>query len=756
MREKIEQEKSQFVPHSAEVQAEQGWTMAGLRTVIARRWVWLAASCIACLLLATLYWLVKTPQYTASGLLQLETAPSSSFGLADSVNGMETRSTEDALDVNMTLTTDVNLLTSNTLALKVIEQLGLERTPAFEHAERGIGSGSLEPLSVPLAQAPKRRYVALKLFAHELRVKALDGTRLIEVRYRDPNPQLAAEVVNTLMQNFLSYGAALRSAQTAQTAQWLHQQLTDLKSQTANLEAQALAAEHKAGHFGLNGQSNLALAQLEALNQQLAQDRANVALKAAIDHTVESNNPALISELAGNAANSPGVQNTLSLLQTLEARSAAVRAQIAADTTRYGSRFPQMIALHDQLRSLEQSTGSEIARLGARAHNDYLVALRNEQQARQQLAQEQAQMSGQNTDAVAAVLAREQADASQALYQSLLARFRAAGILDALHLTDLSLASPALVPAENHPSSPRFLLDEAVGLLLGLLLGCLLMAATEACDTRINGRIETESLLGAALLATLPSATQSPTLQEAQGSEPYRLLRAALLAEAGSHATQVVVVTNPAARSGPLNEAQGLARAFARKPKRTLLLRAESESSHEPESGQGGLLALLAWLDRELNGDLSHADDRNRTENPEHAESFSRALEAQIQADPEHPNLRVLPYGQKPREADELFEAETLGLLIAHLRKSYDHVVIEAPGYLLAPEPTALCQLADVVLLVLHSRLTERNDALDALARLERQIPDQTALGVVLAGVSADKTCSAMGLAKGRTYARAN
>lgn len=765
MREKKDQDRLQTRSAYSIDPAPERWTLAGLAAAFGRRWSWLVASCLVCLLVALIYWLVRTPQYTATGLLQLETAPASTFGLANSVSGEAPRVSQDALDANMTLETDVHLLDSSTLAVPVIEQLGLESTPPFEHAERAIRSGGLEPLNVPLALAPKRRYVALKVFAHRLRVRSLGGTRLIEVRYRDPNPARAAAVVNTLMQSFLDYGAALRSAQTAETSHWLSQQLVALKAQTAQLEAQALAAEHKAGRFGLDAQSNLALTQLEALNQQLAEDRANLTLKAAIDHTVASNNPALISELAGNAADSSGVQNTLSLLQTLEARTAAVRAQIAADTNRYGSRFPQMIALHDQLRSLTSSVQVETTRLGQRAHSDYLVALRNEQQAAEQLARQQAQLSGQNAEAVAAVLAREQAEASRNLYEGLLERFRAAGILDALHTTDLSLASPALVPAANHPSSPHFLLDEAVGLLVGLLIGFVLMAAREAIDTRLRDRAQTEALLGTPLLAALPTAESG---RGHSTPEAYRMLRTALTTEAASHPTRVIVVTSSVGGEGQASVALGLARAMARKKKRTLLVCADRVSAHLTHSAGageagGGLVALLQAVERQ-----------SQTQPPQ--VDLHRAMEAETRADAENPNLRVLSLGVAGvREArsgvglgsqevedllENLFDAENLEQLVAVWREHYHQIVIEAPPYLTAAEATLLSQFAEVVLLVVRARVTESQDALDALDALERQIPEQTALGVVLVGAGRRRASSRIRFqtffGKGRAHAQVN
>ena len=129
-REKQEIPPQRRVPDwTAEVPGAEGWTLAGVAAVWRRRWPLLMGICAACVLLAALYCAVKTPQFASTGTVELEQNRGDSFGLESSVMGAQASDAQDALESHVMLETQVDILKSDTLALRVIEQLGLEQTP---------------------------------------------------------------------------------------------------------------------------------------------------------------------------------------------------------------------------------------------------------------------------------------------------------------------------------------------------------------------------------------------------------------------------------------------------------------------------------------------------------------------------------------------------------------------------------------------------------------------------------------------------
>lgn len=739
------------------VRANDGWTAGDVMKFLRRRWKWIAGVCGACLLIVTLHWMLATPRYEATGEVEIQKDQSSPLGLPGVSGEGASGASSDALDYDVTLDTQVDILKSDTLALKVIEQLGLERTRPFFGGKaylfrRGIKfwRHPLEPLSVPLEKAPNRRYAALQIFHRNLEVYPVSGTRLIRISYVDRNPERAAAVVNALIQALMGYSFEARFAATTQATQWLGGQLSDLKKQTEALQEKAIALQRATGMFGDNEQNNIMLSRLEALNQTLAADEANRILKGAIYQTAESSDPELISDLSGNAANSTGVQNSLGLIQALRTNEAVVNAKIAEDSKRYGARFPEMAELESERVSLKKSIAKEVKRLGERAHTDYLIAQRAESGARTDFERQKRLVNELNSKAVQYALVKQEADDSRNLYEGLLGKLKEAGVLAGLESTNLQVVNPARVPPLDHPKSPSLPKDEAIGLGGGLVLGFGAALFSELTDDRLHGRAETEALLGQRVLAVIPEvgagekfsarrlaqawrtgrgergAALMPRVgmsaeMRSRLNEPFRILRTAMQVRGGSRRAQVILVTSAVGGEGKSTVAAQLARAFAWQKARVLLVEADFRSASSlGEAGPG-----VQGLSGELNGEPAVGKGR----------SPSKA----VRQDASTPNLAVLPRGAVPEFPAELLGAERMQGLVEVWRREYDYIVMDGPAYLPVADAAVLAQQSDAALLVLREGQTLREDALRSLDLLRRQMPEGAELGVVLNGVAQRK-----------------
>ena len=177
------------------------WTLGDLLAIFRRRRVFLLWSVVAMLLLVTAYCLLVTPRFQATGEIEVQKESPGAFGLDSSVMGNAPDADADSLDYSLTLETEARILQSGALALGVIKDLKMETTADYYPAHRSGPSipawllfwkKPVEPLSIPLDDAPSRRYVVLKIFASHLKVTPVPGTRLIEISYSDPDPQRAA------------------------------------------------------------------------------------------------------------------------------------------------------------------------------------------------------------------------------------------------------------------------------------------------------------------------------------------------------------------------------------------------------------------------------------------------------------------------------------------------------------------------------------------------------------------------------------
>lgn len=725
-------------------------TMGDLAAVLRRRRWSILCSLAAFLCLVTLYCIFATRRYEATGEIQVQKESSGAFGLESSVMGDAADGASDALDYNITLQTEANILESDMLAQKVIRDLHMETTkdffppPAAGHSSWSLPHGlffwrkPLEPLSVPLEEAPNRRYAAVKIFEGHLKVVPVTSTRLIKVSYSSPDPRLAAAVVNHLVGALTEYTFQARFAATAEASTWLAGQLADLKKQTEVLQAKAVDLQRDTGIFGEDETHNIVVERLEGLGQTLAAAESNRILKEATYRVAQSGDPELISGLSGNSIGgmTGAMSNSLSLIQTLRAQEATVQAQMDEDTVRYGKNFPKIAEQQAELRGVRASIAEEVHRVGARAGTDYQIAVRAEAEARAAFDGQKKLADQMNDKAIAFGLAKQEADGSRDLYEGLLGKLKQAGVLEGLRSTNITIVNPGHVPPTNTPKSPDIPLYYAAGTFAGLLLGCLLAAVRELTDHKIHTIDEIEELLDAPPLCILPklAATGARLLPQHAGkllssanaqadgfaaaSSPFveslRGLRTSLLLSRSSRPPKVVLLTSSIAGEGKSTVCLNLAMVLARQGARVLLVEADLRCPvlHNYVAGHEG-----SGLSAALSSDQVAA--------------LPVAVEGM-------PNLSVLLSGPIPPFPAELLGSPRMSGLLSQWRSEYDFVLIDSPPVLPVIDAILLSQMSDAVVLVARHDFTARQALQRSFQALSRQLPPNVVLGTVLNAVSGD------------------
>src|ERR1700761_2816981 len=119
---------------------EDELTLGALAAVFKRRRAIFLYVLSGFLVMVTLYCLLATRRYQATGQIQIQKDSAGAFGLESSVMGGAADSASDALDYNITLQTEANILNSDSLALRVIQDLHLETTEDFYPPSENVQS----------------------------------------------------------------------------------------------------------------------------------------------------------------------------------------------------------------------------------------------------------------------------------------------------------------------------------------------------------------------------------------------------------------------------------------------------------------------------------------------------------------------------------------------------------------------------------------------------------------------------------------
>ncbi len=715
---------------------EKELTLRDLLTVYRRRRSVIFGTFIAIVVLGALYCVICTRRYEAMGSVQVQKESADAMGLS-SLMSSAADSTSDALGANINLQTQANILQSGTLALRTIEDLHLEGTQDFKPRWNPIGavlgmvspSGIADPPSAKLENAPQRERAALQVFSKNLKVKPVGGTRVIEISYSNPDPKVAAAVVNNLMQSLQDYNFQTRYNATNQASIWLSSQLSELRQESENLQAQVVNLQKESGVFSLGTTDSQGreqaysgvLDRFQETTAALTQAEQNRILKGAISQAADSGDAEMLSGLAGNTSiNSQGANNSLMVIQNLRQQEATQQAALQEAEAKYGPSYPKLDEMRASIASLEHAIAREAVRLRDRAKSDYAIAAQAEVGTRRQYEKLKDDAGKLNDKAISYAILRQEAEESRGLYEDLLKRLKEAGVLEGLRSSNITVIDPGRVPAK--PKTPNVPLYMAVSFGVGLFIGNLAALVVDTLDNKINSIAEVEEIVGQRILGATPFSDLAPrsstlhspiSLQSPQSTytESVRAVRTALLLTSGAseHGGSVVLVTSAIPGEGKTLFSANLAVVLAQSNRKVLLV--------DIDLRRGTLRRSLGLPARPgLSEMLANQDPQSPI----------------VSLFPELPQLHVLLAGGTPPNPSDLIEAG-IRARIAQWRKEYEFIVLDSPPVLPITDAVQLNPLADITVLVCRVRFTERMQ----LRRAHRILTADSKhyLGVVLNGL---------------------
>lgn len=697
-----------------EISEGQGYSFRDLFVILGRRQIVVYGTVLVLGVLTVVYCAFCTRRYEAACIVQLQKENADAMGLESLMSGA-TAGASDVLGVNIDLQTQANILESDTLALKTIETLQLEKTDDFRPRWNPIGAvfelfaahGAKDAPGAALENSPRRRKKALEVFAKNLQVRPITGTRLIEMHYMNPDPKLAAAVVNTLAQALVDYTFQTRYNATNQTSKWLNDQLADLRKNSEDLQSKVVELERQSGVYGLDaggsgdGKSGQGSSQaysgvidrLQQKTMELSLAEQNRILKGAIAHAAATGNAEMLSGLAGNLGPSTqSMNNSLALLQNLREQEAAAQGALDQARAKYGPAYSRVAELHGQLKAIQRSIEDEVQRIRGRAETDYQIAVQVENGIRLKYKAAKEEADKLNDKAIEYAIVHQDALESRKLYADLMKRLKEAGVLESLKSSNITVVDPGRPPAD--PKRPAVPLYMAIALIGGLVLGCCAAFVIDGLDNKVNNVTDLEGVTDQDTLGALPFVRElqdnkSPMMLVEAPRSPYseavRAVRTGLLLSRGDEPPKVVLISSSVSGEGKTTFSINLSMAFAQHGYRVLLVDADLRRGSSAKrlgfsSSKTGLSTLLSGLSKE---DV-------------------------VCPYPEVANLFLVPSGPVPPNPAELLGSSNLRKYLGQWRKDYDFVLFDGAPVLPVTDSVSLNELVDATLLLARAELVEK------------------------------------------------
>ena len=426
-----------------------------------RRWKMLAAFTLGFAALGLLFILTAKPLYTSEAqiLIEYQDSPYTRPPVAGTQQPRQIAESD--------VRSQVAVLKSRDLALKVLKRLKLIGTPEFDSLKKGVGPvRKLKVLlgfaSDPRKQTPEQR--ALETWYKSLRVYSVPRTKIIVIEFDSPDPQIAAAVANTLAEVYVEQTRNSQLEQTSEARQWLKDQIEKLRKKVVESE---VAVERFRAEAGLlrGARSTLYSQRLSELNSQLVRAQAERSQAQARARAIREMLKKGSIETSAEVLRSP-------LIQRLREQQVRLQRRLAELSTVYLDNHPKVRAVRQELNDLDKQLRAEARKVAASLEQQAKIAAEREAELRAALGRLKEKASDASVNEVKLRELEREAKANRALLESFLARYTDATARDeAAALPGMArIISRADVP--SLPSFPRkgpvMFLSTLAGLMLGL------------------------------------------------------------------------------------------------------------------------------------------------------------------------------------------------------------------------------------------------------------------------------------------------
>jgi succinoglycan biosynthesis transport protein ExoP len=582
----------------------------------------------------------------------------------------------DRVDVEA-LTSQAQILQSRDVALQVIRELKLNQKPEFDPALRGVSIPSvfLSMLGLgkdALNQTPEER--VLTNFYQRLSVLPVDKSRVILIEFQSSDPDLAARVVNAVIDAYFTVQRANKQEQARGASQWLATEIDKLRPKVVEAENAVENFRAKANLFVGTDNSSLSSQQLTELTTTLAGARGQ---KAELEAKAR-----LIRNMlnSGKPIEADPVTNS-DLIRRLVEQRVTLRSQLAEQSSTLLDRHPRIQELKAQIYALDSQIRGEAEKIVHTVENDARIAGARIETTNAAIEQLKKQISGSGGQEVQLRALEREAKAQRDLLESYLAKYREASARDSLDTTSdvrvISRAIPSNVPA--FPKKvPIILIATFVTMFLAMSLivtGDLLRAGERApaapADPSANkpARPARPQRTGGGLLGFLrprakpAAAVAEPAMAKPAESAPASRVGAipvgnlALALRRVGEAGRRITVVGVARNVGTTYTALGLSRALVQQGARVVLVDLALESpniavlSTDPDAP--GVAELIR-------GDASFGQIVTR-------DRFSR--------------VHFVAMGKVQGMDASMLASPRLAMTLEALARTYDHVIVDGGAF---------------------------------------------------------------------------
>jgi succinoglycan biosynthesis transport protein ExoP len=374
------------------------------------------------------------------------------------------------------MATQIDIISSKNVALRVVDSLGLAQSPAVvaQFNEDTQGKGNI------------RDWLA-DLLLKKLEIVPSRESSVVDVSFKGADPQFVSAVANAFVDEYQKINIQLKVEPMQKASAYFNEQIKLLRDNVEVTQSRLSKYQQDNGIVSVDNRLDVESNRLNDLSAQLV---------AAQGQLMEASSRQRMAQGA-NAANSPDVttnpliQNLKIGLGSAEGKLAELGQRLSPNHPQYQSAKAEVDKLRNDLREQMQATSTSVG-------NNAEILQQRESAVRAALAAQKSKVLELNrTRDEMGVLAKD-VESAQRAFDVASQRFSQTRIEGQSDQSDVAVLNPATPPIE--PASPKILLNVMLSLFLGTMLGIGFALVMEMLDRRVRSETDLQDAVDVPVL----------------------------------------------------------------------------------------------------------------------------------------------------------------------------------------------------------------------------------------------------------------
>ncbi|TFW16404.1 chain length determinant protein EpsF [Duganella callida] len=377
------------------------------------------------------------------------------------------------------MATQIDIITSKNVALRVVDALHLAQNPAViaQFNESSDGKGTV------------RDWLA-DLLLKKLDIAPSRESSVVEISFKGSDPQFVAAIANAFAEQYQKVSIQLRVEPMKKASAYFDEQTKLLRDALEAAQSRLSKYQQEHGIVSVDNRLDVESGRLNDLSTQLVVAQGQL---------MEAQSRQRMA-VGGNALESPDVIGN-PLIQNLRASLTAAEAKLAEVGERLDKNHPQYQSAKAEVDKMKAELAAQMRVTSNSVRNNAEILQQREAALRSALTEQKNKVLELNRTRDEMNVLQKDVESAQHAFDATAQRTAQTKIEGQADQSDIAMLNPAVAPIE--PASPKLVLNTILSVFLGGFLGLGFGLLAEMLDRRVRSESDLAEALQAPVLGVI-------------------------------------------------------------------------------------------------------------------------------------------------------------------------------------------------------------------------------------------------------------